>query len=134
MKRDGDRLARSGIAPQERRRDEGAQNVFEARRGFCQNLAQPLQPLFVELLGALAEDRHHQRALGAEVIVYCSEVDGRRGDDVAHRDAVEAAFGEQALGGEHDALAGIGGVERRRLRLHHRHAMFPQRLFGERRA
>jgi hypothetical protein len=55
----------------------------------------------------LSSRARQQFALGAEVIVDRGEIDVRRGDDVAHRDAVVAALGEQLFGGEENLLARI---------------------------
>ncbi|GAA4410618.1 hypothetical protein GCM10023089_25050 [Quisquiliibacterium transsilvanicum] len=65
----------------------------------------------VDALRAFQDQLLHQRLLGAEVIVDRRAIAhaGRR-DDVADRDAVDAALGEQALRGGLQSLArGVSG-------------------------
>ena len=64
-------------------------------------------------------DLGEQSVLAAEVVADERPVHARLGGNRAHRDAGEAAFGEQSLGGGQQLLAGLraGALGRRPVRL-----------------
>src|ERR1700733_7388469 len=70
-------------------------------------------------LGHAAERRPQHLAikpiLAVEMVVDRGLIDARLGDDGANAGAVIAAFGEQAFGGLHDAVAGDFGRSRHNL-------------------